>query len=271
MNKRTFVTLCLMSTVFASALVAGCSKQDGTSAPGETANVAAAEREIKIIGLDTQSTPMAFWNSQTGLFSGFDVDLAMEAFKRAGLKYEFKAIDWGEKDNELLRDKSIDVIWSSLTITDARKQLYSLSDPYVENRKTAVVRAGSPITTLADLGGRKVAVQAKSYSVEVVKAYSTPKGPIQVHEVPQRVDMLVALLAGEVDAAVTDSVFLDYYVLNTPGKFHILSESFQHESFGVAFRPEDRELTEKINKALADMRLDGTTQTIYARWFGEAK
>ena len=47
----------------------------------------------------------------------------------------------------------------------------------------------------------------------------------------------------------------------------MLQDSLQEEEFGVAVRPDDTELLEKINKALAEMEADGTAQAIYKRWF----
>ena len=78
--------------------------------------------------------PLTFWDEKTKLLSGYDADLAREAFKRANLEYEFKSIVWADKEKEL-KNKKIDVVWSGLTITDERTKDFAFSTPYYKNRQ----------------------------------------------------------------------------------------------------------------------------------------
>ena len=81
-------------------------------------------------------------------------------------------------------------------------------------------------------------------------------------------DLFAALLSGKIDAAITDGVFIDYYALNTPGKFRVLADNVPEKGFAVGVDPANKDLLAKINKALVDMEADGTSQAIYKRWFG---
>lgn len=282
MKKSKLNILCASALISAGLFLSGCAKQadsaatlGAASASGAAASVAKAAtpvaRDHVIIGVDDQSTPMSFWENKTNVLAGYDIDLAKEAFKRIGLKYEFKPIVWAQKENDLLKDKKIDVIWSSLTVTDERKKIFAFSNPYIKNRQAIMVRADSPIKTKADLGGKVVAVLAGAVAVPLVKQLSGAEAPAKIEEIEQKVDLFSAVLAGKADAAVNDSVVMEYYAANSPGKFRILKDSLQEEEFAVAVRPTDTELLEKINKALADMQADGTAQTIHQRWFGESK
>lgn len=267
--------------VSASVLIGACSQQgDGAknAQPAQSAASATAAapssatevvgRDFVIVGVDDQSIPMAFWNAETNVISGYDIDLAKEALKRAGLKYEFKSIVWDQKEDDLLKEKKIDLIWSSLTINDERKKIFAFSTPYIKNRQGIIVRADSSIYGKADLRGKTVAVQKGSNGAELVRQLKGDAVPARVDDYEQKADQLSAVLAGKADAAVTDSVLLDYFSASSPGKFRVLKDSLQEEEFGVAVRPSDTELLEKINKALADMQADGTAQAIYQRWFG---
>ena len=282
MKKNKLNMVCASALISAGLFLSGCTKPadpvvtpGAASAPGAAASAAKAAtpvaRDHVIIGVDDQSTPMSFWENKTNVLAGYDIDLAKEAFKRIGLKYEFKPIVWAQKENDLLKDKKIDVIWSSLTVTDERKKIFAFSNPYIKNRQAIMVRADSPIKTKADLGGKVVAVQAGAVAVPLVKQLSGAEAPAKIEEIEQQVDLFSAVLAGKADAAVNDSVVMEYYAANSPGKFRILKDSLQEEEFGVGMRPADTELLAKINKALAEMQADGTAQTIYQRWFGESK
>lgn len=146
-------------------------------------------------------------------------------FKRAGLKYEFVPIEWDKKEDDLLKEKSIDAIWSALTITNARKNIFAFSLPYVKNRQVILVRLDSPIQSKADLKGKKVAVQKGSTSAEFVRAMSGENAPAEVKDFDVRSEQFLAVMRGQVDAAVMDSTLVDYYVANSPGKFRILKDS----------------------------------------------
>lgn len=278
MKKRELGFLCASALLSASLLLSACGQQGeqgkaaapaAKSASGASAPKAAAvNRDFLIVGVDTQSTPMAFWDSQTSVIVGYDIDLAKEALKRAGLKYEFKAIDWNQKEKDLLEEKNIDLIWSSMTITEERKRIFAFSMPYVKNQQAILVRADSSIHGVADLAGKKVAVNKGSIGAELLKRMSGAQAPAKVEELEERIGIFSAVLAGQADAAVTDSVVANYYSVNSPGKFRVLKDSLQEEEFGVAVRPGDTELLEKINKALTDMQADGTAQAIQQRWLG---
>lgn len=278
MKKRELGYFCASALLSASLLLSACGPQGDQGkavAPSATSSGAAsapkaamASRDFVVVGVDTQSTPMAFWDGKTSVIVGYDIDLAKEALKRAGLKYEFKAIDWNQKEKDLLEEKNIDLIWSSMTITEERKRLFAFSMPYVKNQQAILVRADSSIHGKADLAGKKVATNKGSIGAELLKRMSGAQAPAKVEEFDERIDIFSAVLAGQADAAVTDSVVANYYSVNSPGKFRVLKDSLQEEEFGVAVRPADTELLEKINKALTDMQADGTAQAIQQRWLG---
>ena len=124
-----------------------------------------------VMGLDDSFPPMGFRNEQNELV-GFDIDMAREAAKRAGLTVELKPIDWSAKESEL-NSKRVDMLWNGLTITPQRQQQLLLSKPYMDNHQIIVVRPDGGINTKADLADKVVAVQDGSSAVEAVEADPT--------------------------------------------------------------------------------------------------
>lgn len=287
MKKYELRSLWIAAFVSAGILLGACGNKVETSPSAVSASSAGngatgkssagaitatpTSRDYVIVGVDAHSAPMAFWDTQTKVITGYDIDLAKEAFKRAGLKYEFQAIDWNKKEDNLLKDKSIDVIWSSLTINEERKKIFAFSTPYIQNKQGIMVRADSPIQNKSDLKGKTVAVQKGSNGAELVRQLRGETAPAKVDDYEQKVDQFSAVLNGKADAAVTDSMMLDYFAASSNGKFRVLKDSLQEEELGVAERPSDTELLAKINKALADMQVDGTAQAIYQRWFNSGQ
>ena len=83
---------------------------------------------------------------------------------------------------------------------------------------------------------------------------------------------LKELEAGGVDAVVADNGVVINYVANNPGgKFKsITDKEFVPEQYGIAVKKGNAELLGKLNKGLADIKADGSYNTIYAKYFGAA-
>lgn len=113
-----------------------------------------------VIGLDDNFAPMGFRDKDNKIV-GFDIDLAREAAKRAGMEVEFKPIDWSAKEAEL-NGKRIDAIWNCFTINPEREKVIHFSKPYIDNAQVVAVPAKSSLKTLADLKGKAVGVQDDS-------------------------------------------------------------------------------------------------------------
>lgn len=79
---------------------------------------------------------------------------------------------------------------------------------------------------------------------------------------------LSGLLTGKNDAVMFDEHPMLYHAHHSPGKFRVLEDSFGEFDIAVGARPEDKELIQKINQTLAEMRKDGTYQKVYEKWFG---
>jgi polar amino acid transport system substrate-binding protein len=81
---------------------------------------------------------------------------------------------------------------------------------------------------------------------------------------------LKELESGGVDAVVADNGVIVYYVANNKNSgFRTVNDpAFTPEQYGIAVKKGNAELLAKINKALAEIRTDGTYDKIYAQYFG---
>lgn len=224
------------------------------------------EKKKLVVGLDDNFPPMGFRDDKNTIV-GFDVDMAKEAAKRLGMEVEFKPIDWNSKEAEL-SSKRIDMLWNGLTITEKRKQNILFSSPYMENRQIIIVAAGSAIKSKADLAGKIVGAQDGSSSVEAVeKDADTLNSFKEFKKFPDNVAALMDLKTGRLDAVVVDEIVGRYYTSKKSGEYAILTEHFGSEEYGVGLRKEDKELQTKLQKALDDMKKDGTSANISKKWF----
>ena len=243
----------MLVVLVAGMLVAGCGGTD--------------KKKI-VVGLDDNFPPMGFRDDKNNIV-GFDVDMAKEASKRLGMEVEFKPIDWNSKEAEL-SGKRVDVLWNGLTITEKRKENILFTKPYMENRQMIVVAANSPIKTKADLAGKVVGTQDGNSSVEAIeKEVAVMKSFKEFKKYGDNVAAFMDIKTGRLDALVVDEVVGRYFIAKKPGEYVVLKDNFGSEEYGVGMRKDDKELLAKLQKAMDEMKKDGTAAKISKQWFGE--
>ena len=263
MKKTSLLLVALM----AGAFMIGCGKKEEPAKPAVAPAPAPAAAAI-VVGLDDHFPPMGFRDEKNEIV-GFDIDLAKEAAKRLGASVTFKPIDWNAKEAEL-NGKRIDVLWNGLTITEERKANILFTTPYLENRQIIIVLDKSELKDKAGLAGKVVGVQDGSSAVDAVqKDEATAKSIKELKKFADNVTALMDLSAGRLDAIVVDEVVGRYYTAKKPGEYRVLDENFGTEDYGVGTRKDDTELMGKLQKALDDMKKDGTAASISTKWFGK--
>lgn len=81
-------------------------------------------------------------------------------------------------------------------------------------------------------------------------------------------EIVAALLAGRVDAMITDEPLARDILRQTSG-VRIVPEMFRTDSYAFAFPKDHTALREEVNTALAELKADGTLAEMDARWFGD--
>ncbi|WP_018703060.1 amino acid ABC transporter substrate-binding protein [Anaeromusa acidaminophila] len=254
--KRIISVVLLL--VMAGVLFAGC---------GSTTKTEPAKKKI-VIGLDDNFPPMGFKDEKNNIV-GFDIDMAKEAAKRLGIEVEFKGIDWSSKEAEL-NSKRIDALWNGMNITEERKKNVLFSDPYMESKQLIFVMANSPIKSAADLNGKVVGVQQSSIGEEVVTKDEKLKATLKdFKKYPDCVAAFMDLKTGRLDAVVTDEILGRYYMSKEPGTYIAIEQPLGEVGvYGVGFRKDDKELRDKVQNVLNEMKKDGTSAKISQKWFG---
>ena len=135
----------------------------------------AAEEEVQeellpeiVVGCNDYS-PFCYIGTD-GEAAGTDISLAKEAFERMGYRVRFRFIDWGKRD-ELLETGEIDCIWCCFGM-DGREKEYQWAGPYMDTFVRVAVNRSSSITTVEELEGKSIAVQAGTKRFSVCKTRS---------------------------------------------------------------------------------------------------
>lgn len=256
----------------ATIMLAACGKQpEPAPAPkAEPAKTAApAPAKVYAVGTDAAYAPFESQNEK-GEIVGFSVDLMRALAARAGLEVKFVNTPWEGIFNTLAQGDR-DLLISSITITEERRQTMDFSDPYFDAHQLIAVPEKSKVAKFDDLKKLKVGVQTGTTGDEVVSKL-LGKTNTNVRRFESTPLALKELESGGVDAVVADNgVVINYVTNNTGAKFRNVSDpSFAPEQYGIAVKKGNAELLAKINKALAEIRADGTYEKIYTQYFGSA-
>lgn len=267
--------------ILATIMLAGCSSAktaESTSASADTSAVeskadetttAAAENKATFtVGFDQDFPPMGFVGDD-GEFTGFDLELAAEVAKRMGKEIKYQPIAWDAKDMELTSG-NIDCIWNGFSI-QGREDKYTWSKPYMKNDQVFVVKSDSSIDSIEDLAGKTVEVQTDSSAEAALKENTELANTFgKLQTVADYNTGFMDLEMGGVDAIAMDSVVANYQITKRGGNgFTVLDTPLSSEEYGIGFKLGNETLRNEVQKALEDMKADGTMKTVSEKWFGK--
>jgi L-cystine transport system substrate-binding protein len=231
----------------------------GAYAEGDLAKIKAAG--ALRIGTEGNYSPFTYHDSKNVLV-GFDVEIAQEIAKRLGVKASFSEGPW---DGLIagLDSNRYDAVINEVTITEARKAKYDFSDPYGATKAVLIVKTGdTKIKTFADLKGKKVVANLTTTYAQLAR----DNGAEVISS-----DLPFDLVSqGRADATINDRLFfLDYKKQKPNVPLTIVAEHNEVDYQGVIVRKGNPDLVAAINKALADLKADGTYLKISQKYFGE--
>ena len=215
----------------------------------------------------TQFPYPPFEFTEGGKSVGFDISVVDEIAKDLSAKQEvidtpFEGIQTGDD----LSTGKCDIAAAGITITDVRKTTVDFSDPYFDATQALLVKSDSKISSLGDLDGKKIGVQAATTG----EIYATDKA--KGAELVQFEDLALletAVQTGQVDAAINDNgVLLGFAKANKDVK--VSAEFDTGEHYGLAVKKGNSALLDAVNKTLTRMKSDGSYDALYAKWFGAA-
>jgi lysine/arginine/ornithine transport system substrate-binding protein len=221
------------------------------------------------LGIDPSYPPMDV-KMPDGHVTGFDVDLADEICRRIAMHCEWVEMEFSGVI-PALQARKIDAIVSSMAITEKRMQQIAFSTKLFQFKSRLIAKTGTPLTVSAEgLRGKRIGVQSGTQFETYVQKNWQPGGA-EVVAYQSQEGVFDDLIAGRLDAALLGSVEADNGFLKTPkGKgFGFIGGPLEmgDHGTGIGLRKEDVALKDKIDRAIAAMRADGTYQKIAAKYF----
>ncbi|MFG3257707.1 glutamate ABC transporter substrate-binding protein [Streptomyces sp. NPDC048172] len=188
---------------------------------------------------------------------GFDIEMARIIAGQLGIKPE--KIKWVETQSQnrekFLRDKTVDLVLASYSITPERRKLVGMAGPYYETGQQLLVRKGDKkVKRPKDIAGKQVCSAKGATSIpRIRKDYRAQ--PVARDTYTQCVKQL---LNGSVDAVTTDGAMLLGYAAQKPEKLKVIGEQISSERYAVGYRKGDAEMCDFINQTLTHSFRDST-------------
>ncbi|HCU57840.1 MAG TPA: basic amino acid ABC transporter substrate-binding protein [Anaerolineaceae bacterium] len=242
-NKVLFTII----TLIALSLLASCSQQS----------------DALTVATDAAFPPFEIIDEETKEIIGFDIDLMNAIAEKAGLDIVYKNVAW---DPLLagMAECQYDMAISAMTITAARAEQFSFSDPYINAGQIVAVQIGNEtINGPEDLVGMTVGAQiGTTGSMEIEAIADTTLKVYDTYELA-----FLDLANGQVDAVVADYPLAVSFVNKYSDTLKVVGEVFTDENFGIAFCKDNNELIAQVNAALAELIDEGFVEELVFKWY----
>ena len=283
MKNMKKVLALVLALAMALALTA-CSNKDNGANTGDNGN---AGSEVTDNGSENNGGDAAFTTVESGKlhmstnaafppyemiaddgsFEGIDVEVAAAIAEKLGLELVVDDMGFDAALTAVQTGKS-DIAMAGITVTDDRKEVMDFSDSYATGIQVVIVKEDSPIQTVDDLTNAEMigcqkattgyiycsdTVENGGYGEDHVTAYDT--GALAV----------MALVNGQIDAVVIDSEPAKAFVAANEG-LKILDTEFSVEDYAIAVGKGNSALLDAINNAMAELKADGTFQSIVDKY-----
>ncbi|MDU2209327.1 MAG: transporter substrate-binding domain-containing protein [Veillonella sp.] len=145
------------------------------------------------------------------------------------------------------------------------KKLGDFSDVYFDQGGfiTVVRKDNSTIHNMDELAGKTVGVQIGTVPVDMAKAIPNTT----VKEMDSNANIFMELKAGTIDAAIIDNAVAMYYLKQGADKdLKLVGEPTKAPGTVLGVKKGNKELQDAVNKALKELKEDGTYQKIYDKY-----
>jgi ABC-type amino acid transport substrate-binding protein len=222
------------------------------------------KKGVLSVGVDESPPPpfhMGDPASQT--FEGFEVDLTRTIATKLGLRPEYRSELWSKIFSDL-RAGRLDMICTAATVTEQRKQEIDFSLPYFDTSVAIIVRRTDQVGSVEDLRDWVIGVRIATTAEDVARQ-KIPAREFRTFDL--NVDAYNALVEGAVGAVIDDYHIARSFEFTIP-EIRVACEIPGTKcQYAMMFAKGSDNLRTGINEALNEIRMDGTYDTFYRKWF----
>jgi len=262
---RKLLSTALLCAFGMFALV-GCG---GDTAQDEAQNPQNEEKEQLIVGMELAYPPFETKDAE-GNPTGISVDFSYDFGDYIGKEVVIENIAW-DGLIPALQTGRVDMVISSMTITEAREEVIDFSDPYANAMLALLTNKDSAIQSIDDLNveGRKIAV--KTGSTGYIYAQNNLTNA-EIIGLPDESACVTEVAQGKADGFIYDQLTIYRNWQNNLETTNAVFIPFQDvEKWGVAVQEGNDELKQQLNDFIAHYTAEGGFEDLTQKYLSEEK
>ena len=258
MKRRVFVVMLLLFAVPFFCFAAGSAEKSGDS----------QEKILRVITAES-FYPHIYRDPSTGNLTGFEYDIIEEIAKRTGYKTKwsfagdpaamFGSIDAGK----------VDTIALSISVSEARKKIYTFSEVYLYDKIRLVTLADNPAKGIDDFQGKKVCIELGGINQPFFDKYNEklPEDK-KIKTVMIEGSNIENLELGRFDAYPLSVLSFDSLMKRKPYNIKMVGDTIVINTSAYPFsKKADPKMVEAFNKTIKEMHKDGTLSALSLKYF----
>ncbi|ETS29449.1 MULTISPECIES: arginine ABC transporter substrate-binding protein [Photorhabdus] len=230
-----------------------------------TLSATATGKETLRFATEATYPPFEFIDANNKI-QGFDIDLANAICEQINATCTFTNQSFDSLIPSL-KFRRFDALVAGMDITPERQKQVDFTDTYYDN-SAIFITVKDKVSSIAELKGKQVGIQNgtthQKYLMEQRKEIKTV--PYDSYQ-----NAILDLKNGRLEAVFGDTAVVNEWLkknenLSTVGN-KVTDKNYFGIGLGIAVRKGNKELQDKLNKALAEIKRDGTYDIIYKKWF----
>lgn len=219
------------------------------------------------VGSSIEYAPMEYYDTDGKTVLGFDKEHGDLLSAQVGVPFEWNNSKFDGLITQLNSGR-FDMVSSAMTDNPQRQQEVDFVDYYLAGM-VLVVQAGNPsdIGSVDDLCGKTIAVMRGGtqdvYIQETIQPQCEEAGqPVELLAFDGESEALLQVKQGRADAGMQDYPVAVYNVEQSDGAYETVGEQVIANPLGLAFRKDDTELRDVMQKAVQATIDDGSYQEL---------
>ena len=276
MKRRTFISMMSVMAAAGVLTLSGCSNSSSSTAVSTSASSAAGSAADQlaaiqasgklIVALEGAWQPWSY-HDESDTLVGYDVEVSRAIAEKLGVEPEYVESDWDSLFAGMDAGR-YDLVCNGVEVTDERALTYDFTTPYgYIHTALAVKKDNDTITSFEDLKGKTTANSLASTYMELAESYGATVQGIDTLE-----ETIQLLTAGRIDATLNADVsFYDYLNVHPDADFKIVAQTEEASHVAIPLRKgeETASLREAIDKAIEELRAEGTLTELSEKYFGQ--
>lgn len=218
------------------------------------------------VGMDPSFPPFESLDGD-GQLVGYDLDLARAIAARWGITITVHGIGFDSLFDAALAGQ-VDAAISALPVEPRFARDVAYSVPYFEAGLLLVIRTeDAGMQRVEDLAGKRLAVELGSAGDAQGRVLQRQLEDLTLLPFSLSQEALRAVASGQADAALVDGVSAWQFAGHN-NEVRLLERAVISDPYVIVLPARSPDLLEAVNKAIEEMKDDGTLAALRRRWFG---